>query len=475
MRHRSAPPRRSTPPICGVLALAAGLLPLLPGPARGQTAAAVEPAAPGPAGLPAVVPGTRPRDPGESRTQATDRVKPAGVGPEDFLPPHYEDGFVLVSTVDPRRLPFRLKLKHVSQFKYTNTLAVNTTFTDHLGRERDVLRRNDIQLTRDVFYFSGFAFDQRLDFNILLYTSSATLSATAAGYVGFVFHEAFKLRAGFFSLPSLRAMTGTYPFFPGTDRSMAVNYMRPGFTQGLWAEGEPLPGLSYIAMLGNSLNTLDIAANKIDTRFAYAATVWYDLNDFGFPWNDWEYHDRVALRVGTSGTYAREDRLSDLSTAHPENNATYMSDGVLLFETGALATDVTVQLATFYLWAADVGLKYRGLSFNAEVYARWLGNFEADGTLPLDSMQEWGFEASLGYFVLRSRLELYARTSLIHGPFATPYEGGGGLSFYPFGTRHVWINLEGMGIEKSPYGSIYYVYAAGQTGFLFQSQFLLRF
>ena len=131
----------------------------------------------------------------------------------------------------------------------------------HPGRQRDLhrpprassgrsCRRNDIQLTRDVFYFSGFAFDPRLDFNILIYTSSATLSATAAGYVGYAFHEAFTLRAGFFSLPSLRAMTGTYPFFHGTDRSMAVNYMRPGFTQGVWAEGEPLPGFSYIAMIG---------------------------------------------------------------------------------------------------------------------------------------------------------------------------------------------------------------------------------
>jgi hypothetical protein len=32
-----------------------------------------------------------------------------------------------------------------------------------------------------------------------------------------------------------------------------------------------------------------------------------------------------------------------------------------------------------------------------------------------------------------------------------------------------------MGIKDCPYGSIYYAYAAGQTGLLVQSQFLLRF
>ncbi|MEY4577853.1 MAG: hypothetical protein RL701_2556, partial [Pseudomonadota bacterium] len=197
---------------------------------------------------------------------------------------------MLVSAPPSAAVPFRLKLNHVSQFKYTNTLNVNADFTDHLGNTRPVSRRHDIQLTRDVFYFSGYVYDRRLEFNILLYTSSATLTATAAGYVGFAFDKAFALRVGFFSLPSVRSLTGTYPFFQGTDRSMAVNYMRPGFTPGVWAEGEAFPGFNYIAMLGNSLNTLDLNAARIDTNFAYSASVWYDLNAFGKASNDYESH-----------------------------------------------------------------------------------------------------------------------------------------------------------------------------------------
>ena len=94
---------------------------------------------------------------------------------------------MLVSPPEGVETPFFLRLNHVSQFKYTNTLLVDKTFTTHLGVEKEVQRRNDIQLTRDVFYFSGYVFDRRLDYNILLYTSSATLTATAAGYVGWVF------------------------------------------------------------------------------------------------------------------------------------------------------------------------------------------------------------------------------------------------------------------------------------------------
>ena len=56
-------------------------------------------------------------------------------------------------------MPFRLVLNHVSQFKYTNTMAVEQDVHDHLGVVKEVLRRNDIQLTRDVFYFSGYVFD----------------------------------------------------------------------------------------------------------------------------------------------------------------------------------------------------------------------------------------------------------------------------------------------------------------------------
>jgi hypothetical protein len=389
--------------------------------------------------------------------------------------PHYDQGFVLVPTTDPAKSPFRVVFNHVSQFRYTNTLNVNHTYTDHLGNVKEVLRRNDIQLTRDVFYFSGFAFDPRLDFNILLYTSTATLSATAAGYIGFVFNKAFALRAGFFSLPSVRSLTGTYPYFHPTDRSMANNYMRPGFTPGVWANGELFPGFNYIAMIGNSLNTLDIAASHIDQDFAASASVWYDLNEFGKPWSDLEYHDKVALRLGTAFTIAREDRLSDLTAPTPENNQTYVSDGGLLFATGAVAPNVTIQLADFSLWAIDAGMKFRGLALNAELYQRWLWQFSADGPLPLSHMYDWGMEASLGYFVFRSLLEPYGRTSFVIGPFGKSAEGAGGLNIYPLRVRGAWLNVEAIGISHSPYQSVLYAYSSGQTGWLLQTQFLLRF
>jgi hypothetical protein len=67
-------------------------------------------------------------------------------------------------------------------------------------------------------------------------------------------------------------------------------------------------------MIGNSLN---IAASRIDYRFAHAVSCWYDINAFGKVWNDYDHHESPSLRLGTAFTYARDDRLFDLSEANP--------------------------------------------------------------------------------------------------------------------------------------------------------------
>ena len=53
---------------------------------------------------------------------------------------------------------------------------------------------------------------------------------------------------------------------PQPIRSMADNFFRPGFTQGVWANGELGKGLNYIAFVGNALNSINISAAKIDTN-----------------------------------------------------------------------------------------------------------------------------------------------------------------------------------------------------------------
>ena len=85
-----------------------------------------------------------------------------------------------------------------------------------------------------------------------------------------------------------------------------------------------------------------------------------------------------------------------------------------------------------------------------------------------------GAGITAGYFLTRS-FELFARSTLVHGPFATAIEESLGFTWYPFGTRQVWIDAEAVGIRNCPYGGGYYMYSVGHTGFVVPVQFLLRF
>ena len=153
---------------------------------------------------------------------------------------------------------------------------------------------------------------------------------------------------------------------------------------------------------------------------------------------------------------------------------TFLSDGLFLFETGALAPDVTLITANFYLWAIDAGIKYRGFAFNCEFYMRWLDKFVADGPLPISNMFDWGVDSSIAYFFFK-RAELFSRFSMIKGPFATAGEVSVGFTWYPFDTRNVWIDAELAYVKNSPYAGGYYMYSVGQTGLVIPVQFVLRF
>jgi hypothetical protein len=149
---------------------------------------------------------------------------------------------------------------------------------------------------------------------------------------------------------------------------MADNFFRPGFTQGAWASGEPVKGLNYLAFVGNGLNTLSITANKIDTNLLVSGSLWWEpLGPYGVPGKSRNMYDdyfatrKVRIRVGTSFTRSRENRFSDLDQSSPENTSIYNSDGVQAFAAGAFEPGVTLQDATYKLWAVDGGIKWKGL------------------------------------------------------------------------------------------------------------------
>jgi hypothetical protein len=413
--------------------------------------------------------------------QAESFVTPQAVAPQTN-DDRYRDGMVIWETSDDAKVPFLLKFNINTQIRYLNTLDTHPTFTDHLGVVHDVHARNDITVNRAMFIFGGYIFDKRALYSFTVWTSAGAASIVVAGNIGWRFNRALTLTGGYTGVPGSRSLVATFPFFTSTDRSMADNFFRPGFTQGVWANGEIVKGLNYLAFLGNGLNTLSITANKIDTNLLTSGSVWWEpLGPYGEPgkarnmYDDYYSSRKVRIRLGSSFTRSRENRFSDLDQSSPENTSIYNSDGVQAFATGAFAPGVTLQDATYKMLAIDGGLKWNGLAVNGQYFLRWLDDFVADGPLPLASTFDHGGEISAGYFVKPKKLMPYARGSWVRGQFGNSYEYGAGLKWHFVPTERLWLNAELFRINKAPYSGAFTPYTAGMTGWVPMVQALLAF
>jgi len=408
--------------------------------------------------------------------------QPASVAATQNNDERYRDGMVIWQTPEDAKVPFLLNFNINTQLRYLNTLSSDDEFTDHLGVVREVHRRNDITVNRAMFILGGYVFDSRLRYSFTVWTSAGAASIVVASNVGWRFNKALTVMAGYTGVPGSRSLVNTFPFFGAIDRSMADNFFRPGFTQGVWASGDVGKGLNYLTFVGNGLNTLNISAAKIDTDLLISGSAWWEpLGAYGEPgksrnmYDDYFSSKKTRIRVGTSFTRSREDRFSNLDQSSPENTSLYNSDGVLTFSTGAFAPGVTVDNATYKMWAIDGGIKWSGLAVNAQYFMRWLHDFKADGPLPIDSTYDHGFEWTAGHFVIPKTLMLYGRGSEVFGQFADSSEYGGGAKWYFLATERLWLNAELIRVHGAPYSGAFTPYTVGLDGWTPMIQTVLAF
>ena len=394
----------------------------------------------------------------------------------------YRDGIVIWETAADGPLPFLLKFNINTQIRYLNTQNGDESFTDHLGVTREVHERNDITVNRAMFILGGYIFDQRLRYSFTVWTSAGAASIIVASNIGWQFNKALTVMGGYTGVPGSRSLVNTFPFFTSTDRTMADNFFRPGFTQGVWDSGELPHDLNYLAFVGNGLNTLSISANKIDTHLLFSGSAWWEpLGAYGEAgksrnmYDDYFASKQVRVRLGTAFTRSREDRFSNLDQSSPENTSLYNSDGVLFFSTGALAPGVTIDKATYRMWAADAGIKWNGLAVNGQYFLRWLNDFVADGPLPLESTFDRGAEISASYFVTPKKVAVYGRGSWVHGEFGDSHEYGGGVKWHFLPTERLWFNMELFKVSGAPYSGAFTPYTAGMSGWVPMAQTVLAF
>lgn len=353
-------------------------------------------------------------------------------------------------------------------WRYLNQLPVVEFYDDHLGNVHQVKTRNDLQLHRILLSFLGWIYIPQLSYVVTAWTVNSTGQIALVGGLTWDIAKEFKLSGGIGALPGTRSLLGSHPYWLGTDRFLADEYFRPGFTGGVWIEGEIARGLFYRSMIGNTISQLGITAGQLTRYLANGESVWWmpTTGEFGprGAFGDYEDHQKLATRFGTSYTHSHENRFAQLTSASPDNTQIRISDGTLLFQTGALVRGVTVIDATYQLNAFDVGFKYRGAYLQTEIYMRRLNRFTADSTLGLAHIYDSGFYVTGAYMVIRKRLEVFAETSKINGQFNNAWEGIGGFNWFPANTRNMRVNLYTGHTHRSPVGSLFGYYSAGLTG-----------
>lgn len=389
---------------------------------------------------------------------------------EDFFFGRYDNGFILVEPRDPKKTPFAAKLNVVTQERYTGFARKNEFWQPwNVQTPIRVNNRSTFDVNRGYIGFSGFAIDPRLRYSMIVATTSVVNVTFLLGTVGFQFDKAFGLYGGFNKVPGSREWLESFKHTLGADRSMATTFFRPSMSPGVWISGEPLEYFHYYAMISNSINSLDQFGDRRSTQMCYSGSIWWEpLGAFGPGFADEEFHENAVIRLGGSGLFSRqlkEPGLGDLVQANPENTILRLSNGIPVFIPGALEPGVSLLATDDRLLALDAGLKYRGFSLSGEYYFRLLNNFSTDKPLSqLTSVYDQGGYLQTGFALIPKKLEAYAKTSLVAGPFGSGNDYGGGLNWYVSGNRNWRITGEVLQVNRSPASNILTPYRIGQSG-----------
>ncbi len=309
------------------------------------------------------------------------------------------DGIVISQTSDDAKVPFLLKYNINSQVRYLNTTSAEDTFTDHLGVVRTVNKRNDITVNRTMFILGGYMFDPRLRYSTTVWTSCGGELNRHSGEHRLAIQQGLYADGRLHRRPRQpgRSWARFHSFSRPTAPWRTISF-RPGFTQGIWANGDVTHDLHYLAFVGNGLNTLNISAAKIDENLMYSGSLWWEpLGDYGPPgksrnmYDDYYATPDLRIRLGSSFTSAREDRFFRPRYVEPREHVDVQFRWrVVVLHRRLCAGRDPWEEAQYRMWAIDGGMKWNGWSVNGQYYFRWVDDFKADGPLPVkDTYDSW--------------------------------------------------------------------------------------
>ena len=220
------------------------------------------------------------------------------------------------------------------------------------------------------------------------------------------------------------------------------------------------------SQLASGLNTQSFALNWMPTT-----------GEFGFneTFGDYDYHQKVATRLGAHYTHSREDKQSQPGTNTIENSQVRLSDGSIVFTPDLFGPGITVDMVNYDMTSVDAGVKYKGLALEAEYYWRWLSNFTGTNTGGIADIDDHGFQVQSSAMVVPKALQAYLSGSAIRGRYGNASEVRAGLNWYFVKERGLRVNAEWLHLNKCPVGYTAVPYPVGGNGNVFHTNIEMNF
>jgi hypothetical protein len=373
-----------------------------------------------------------------------------------------------------------------SYARYLNQKGLDPAYEDAFGNTKTVPQREDFQLNKFFLPFSGWFLTPKMRYYLYVWSSNPSQGDPAqvvgAGNLSYAFNRHVIFGAGITSLPSVRSTEGQFPYWLGVDdRLTADEFFRGSYTTGIWLKGEISTEVKYMAMLANNLSTLGVSAAQLDNTIDTTSLMlqWLPTTgEFGLygTFGDYDHHENLATRLAAHYTHSTEDKQSQPGTNAIENSQIRLTDGSVIFTPDLFGPGITVEKVTYDMVSVDAGLKYRGLSLEAEYYWRWLSNFEGTNTGGIEDILDTGFQVQSSAMVLPKKLQVYLSGSAIFGDrYGDASELRAGFNWYFVKERGLRFNAEWLHLDNCPVGYTAVPYPVGGNGDVFHTNLELNF
>jgi hypothetical protein len=235
-----------------------------------------------------------------------------------------------------------------------------------------------------------------------------------------------------------------------------------------------------MAMLANNLSTLGVSASQLDNTLDTTSLMlqWLPTTgEFGLygTFGDFDQHEKLATRFAWHYTHSREDRQSQPGTNGIENSQIRLTDGSIIFTPDLFGPGITVEKVDYDMVSVDGGVKYKGLSLEAEYYWRFLGDFAGLNTGGIADIDDHGFQVQSSAMAVPKTLQVYLSGAAIRGRYGNSSEVRAGANWYVLKERGLRLNAEWLHLNKCPVGYTAVPYPVGGDGDVFHTNFEMNF